>query len=119
LGLAFKPNTDDMREAPSLVIIQGLVERGAAVRACDPAALPEARWRLQGVKDSVSFYEDEYAAIKGADALVIITEWNQYRNLDIDRVKTLMARLFFFDLRNVYKRQELEAKGFSYFGVGQ
>ena len=89
LGLAFKPNTDDMREAPALTIIEGLASRGARIQACDPAAVHEARWRLEGVKDSVVFADNEYTAMEGADALVLMTEWNQYRNLDLARVKTL------------------------------
>jgi UDPglucose 6-dehydrogenase len=119
LGLAFKPNTDDMREAPSIVIIQGLVERGAIIRACDPAALHEAAWRLNNVCDAVSFYTDEYEAINGADCVVIMTEWNQYRNLDFDKVKCLVKHPFLFDLRNVYTRKDMELIGFNYFGVGQ
>lgn len=118
LGLAFKPNTDDMREAPSITIIEGLVSRGATIRTCDPAASEEASWRLEAVKSSVSFFDDEYETIKGADALVLMTEWNQYRNLDLGRVKGLLKKPVFFDLRNVYKRAEVEAAGYVYFGVG-
>lgn len=119
LGLAFKPNTDDMREAPALTIIEGLASRGARIQACDPAAVHEARWRLEGVKDSVVFADNEYTAMEGADALVLMTEWNQYRNLDLARVKTLLSKPLFFDLRNVYKRSAVEAQGFTYFAVGQ
>ncbi len=119
LGLAFKPNTDDMREAPALSIIEGLVAKGAKIRACDPAALAEATWRLESVKGSVSFFTDEYEALKGSDAAVLMTEWNQYRNLDLDRVKALLSTPLFFDLRNVYKRPEMERRGFDFFAVGQ
>ena len=119
LGLAFKPNTDDMREAPALTIIEGLASRGAKIRACDPAAVKEATWRLESVKDSVSFCGDEYETLKGADALVLMTEWNQYRNLDLDRVKALLKRPVFFDLRNVYNRSDVENKGFVYYAVGK
>ena len=119
LGLAFKPNTDDMREAPALTVIEKLVERGATVVACDPAAVKEAMWRLESVKDSVAYVGDEYDALSGADALVLMTEWNQYRNLDLDRVKGLLAKPVFFDLRNVYRREDVEAKGFSYHAVGK
>lgn len=119
LGLAFKPNTDDMRESPALAVCEGLAARGAAIRAWDPAAMKEAAWRLESIKDSVVFAADEYDAIAGADALVLITEWNQFRTLDLDRVKTLLKAPFFFDLRNVYKREEIEAKGFRYEGVGK
>ena len=119
LGLAFKPNTDDMREAPALTIIEGLCERGALIRACDPAAVKEATWRLESCKNSVSYHEDEYETLRGADAVVLMTEWNQYRNLDLDRVKSLLKAPVFFDLRNVYKREDVEAKGFTYFAVGK
>lgn len=119
LGLAFKPNTDDMREAPAITIIEGLVARGALIKACDPAAIAEATWRLEDIKDKVSYFEDEYETLEGADALVLMTEWNQYRNLDLDKVKALLTRPVFFDLRNVYKRPEVESKGFVYFGVGK
>ena len=119
LGLAFKPNTDDMREAPAITIIEGLAARGALIRACDPAAMKEASWRLEHITSSVSYFDDEYAAIEGADAVVLMTEWNQYRNLDLDRIKSLLTRPVFFDLRNVYKRPDVEAKGFVYFGVGK
>ena len=119
LGLAFKPNTDDMREAPALTIIEGLVERGATIRACDPAAVPEAKWRLEHIQKSVTFVSGEYEAITGADALVLMTEWNQYRNLDFDRIKSLLSKPLFFDLRNVYKRADVEAKGFIFHAVGQ
>ncbi len=119
LGLAFKPNTDDMREAPSLTIIEGLAGRGATIIACDPAAMHEASWRLESVKQAVTFMDDEYAAMAGADAVVLMTEWNQYRNLDLARVKKLLKEPLFFDLRNVYKRREMEGSGFRYFAVGQ
>jgi len=119
LGLAFKPNTDDMRESPSLTIINALTAKGAHINAVDPAALAEAKWRLAEIKDSVSFFEDEYEAVKGADALVIVTEWNQYRNLDFERIKKLLVTPLLFDLRNIYKRHDIEKKGFSYFAVGQ
>jgi UDPglucose 6-dehydrogenase len=119
LGLSFKPNTDDMREAPSLTIIKALAEKGASVNASDPVALAEAKWRLAEVSGSLSFFEDEYGAMAGADALVIVTEWNQYRNLDLQRVKELLSSPIFFDLRNIYKRRDLEEKGFSYHAVGQ
>ncbi len=119
LGLAFKPNTDDMRESPAIAVCEGLAARGAKIRAWDPAAMKEAAWRLESIKDAMSFAKDEYDAIDGSDALVLITEWNQFRTLDLDRVKSLLKAPCFFDLRNVYKREEIEGKGFSYFGVGK
>ena len=119
LGLAFKPNTDDMREAPSLTIINALVAKGAYINATDPAALTEAKWRLADMGNSISFFEDEYETMKGADALVIVTEWNQYRNLDFERMKKLLVSPVLFDLRNIYKRIDMEKKGFRYYAVGQ
>jgi UDPglucose 6-dehydrogenase len=119
LGLAFKPNTDDMREAPSLVIINNLLEKGARIKASDPASLAEAKWRFSNNGDFLSFFFFLYEAMKDADALVIITEWNQYRNLDFDRVKKQLKTPVLFDLRNIYKRASLEEKGFQYYAVGQ
>lgn len=119
LGLAFKPNTDDMRESPAITICEGLVARGAQLRAFDPAAMKEASWRLAAIKDSLYYAHDEYEAIEGADALVILTEWNQFRNLDLERVRRLLRAPYFFDLRNIYKRHEVEAAGLTYFAVGK
>ena len=119
LGLSFKPNTDDMREAPSLTIISALAAKGARINAADPVALTEAKWRLAEIGTSLSLFEDEYEAMDGADALIILTEWNQYRNLDFERVKKLLKSPVLFDLRNIYKRRDMEEKGFSYYSVGQ
>lgn len=119
LGLAFKPNTDDMRESPAIAVCEGLAARGARIRAWDPAAMKEASWRLESLKDSLVFASDEYDALAGADALVLMTEWNQLRNLDLDRVKSSLRSPLFFDLRNVYKRSDVESKGFKYFAVGK
>jgi UDPglucose 6-dehydrogenase len=119
LGLAFKPNTDDMRESPAIAVCEGLVQQGAKLRAWDPAAMKEAAWRLASIKDSLFFAQDEYDAVKGAHALALLTEWNQFRNLNLARVKNLLALPCFFDLRNVYKREEAEAAGLDYFGVGR
>jgi len=119
LGLAFKPNTDDMRESPAITICEGLVAKGAQLRVFDPAAMKEAQWRLASIKEAAVFAADEYDAISGADALVLLTEWNQFRNLDLDRLRSLLKAPYFFDLRNVYKRQEVEEKGLKYFAVGK
>jgi UDPglucose 6-dehydrogenase len=119
LGLAFKPNTGDVREAPSLLIIRGLIRGGALIRASDPAAIPEAARRLAEFKDSIRYFEDEYETVSGCDALVIVTEWNQYRNIDLLRVKKLLRIPALFDLRNIYKRKSVEQAGFQYFAVGQ
>jgi UDPglucose 6-dehydrogenase len=115
LGLAFKPNTDDMRDAPSLDIIPSLQAAGAHVKAFDPESMHEARKTLTGVE----FASNPYACIEGADALVIITEWDQFRALDLDRVKASLKKPVIVDLRNVYAPDEMCSNGFSYTGVGR
>jgi UDPglucose 6-dehydrogenase len=118
LGLAFKLNTDDMRESSAIVISNYLVGRGAKLRVYDPAAMKEAQWRLANIKDSLYFASDEYDAALGAHALIIVTEWNQFRNLDLSGIKSSLLSPCFFDLRNIYKPQEVEAAGLRYFGIG-
>jgi nucleotide sugar dehydrogenase len=118
LGLSFKPNTDDMRESSAITICEYLASRGAALRLYDPAAMKEARWRLKAIEKSAYFAADEYDAARGADALVIVTEWNQFRNLDLNKLKELLASPNFFDLRSIYKKQEAAAAGLNYFGIG-
>jgi UDPglucose 6-dehydrogenase len=119
LGLAFKPNTDDMRESPAIALCEGLVKKGARLRVWDPAAMGEAEWRLHSIRDKLFFSADEYDAITGSDALVLLTEWNQFRNLDLPRVKSLLTLPCFFDLRNIYKRVEVESAGLRYIGIGK
>ncbi len=114
LGLTFKPNTDDMRDAPSLSIIAGLQDAGARIVAYDPEGMEQARPLLQGV----AYAEDAYACAEGADALVIVTEWNAFRALDLARLKALMAAPVLVDLRNVYAPAEVERHGFDYSGIG-
>ncbi len=115
LGLAFKPNTDDMREAPSLKIIAGLKKGGAKIRAYDPKAMEMAK----SIFKNIEYGKDAYDVAKGSDALVIITEWNQFRNLDLPRIKKLMKTPIFIDLRNVYEPAKMRELGFRYFGVGR
>ena len=115
LGLAFKPNTDDMREAPSLTIVPALRELGAEIRAFDPESMAEARKLLPGV----IFAADAYDAMRGADAAVLLTEWNEFRALDLDRMKGLLKTPTLIDLRNVYKPSEMAAAGFFYFSIGR
>lgn len=115
LGLSFKPETDDMRESPAIDIINALIEKGAKVKAFDPVAMDESRHYVQGVE----YAEDEYDAIHGADVMVIVTEWNQFRALDLDRVKELMASPKIADLRNIYEPREMREMGFDYVGVGR
>ncbi len=115
LGLAFKPNTDDIREAPALAIVEALLARGARVRAYDPEAMPRAR----EVLPDLDCRPDAYAAAEGADVLVVVTEWNEFRNLDLERLRGLMARPVLVDLRNVYDPAKARALGFQYTGVGR
>jgi len=115
-GLAFKPRTDDLREAPALAVIEALLARGAAVRAYDPKAVPAAR-RLLG--DRVTFCHRSYEAVEGADALVLATEWNEFREPDFERVRALMRRPAIFDGRNIYNPRHLRELGFHYEGVGR
>ncbi len=115
LGLSFKPETDDMRDAPSLDIARGLAAEGAVIRAYDPVAMRQAERLLPGV----SFCEDAYQACKGADAAVIVTEWNQFRLLDLERLRSLLRTPVMLDLRNVYEPSTLRAAGFAYHSVGR
>jgi UDPglucose 6-dehydrogenase len=115
LGLAFKPNTDDMREAPSIPLIQGLIERGADIRAYDPVARHQAEVLLDGVE----FADDAESAAKDADALVIVTEWDEFRALDLETLARSMHGKVMVDLRNVYDREEAERVGLAYHGVGR
>jgi len=119
LGLAFKPETDDVREAPSIVIIEKLYKRGAKIKAFDPQAMEEVRGKLKDLK-GIIYCKDEYEAIEGADALVIITEWNQFRRFDFLRIKKIMKDNYIFDLRNIYSKEIVEKEnGFKYFSVGR
>ena len=115
LGLTFKPNTDDMRESPTIPIIEGLQQRGARIQAYDPAGMEQAREFLQ----DVDYKEDLYAVAEGADALVLATEWNQFRNIDWERVKGLLKRLVVVDLRNIYEPSRMRSFGFEYTSVGR
>ena len=115
LGLTFKPNTDDMRESPSLDIVPALQKAGATVRAFDPEGMGEAKPLLAGVE----WCDDAYDTMPDADVLVIITEWNQFRALDLDRVKSLMKAPVMVDLRNIYEPQSMEEDGFQYFSIGR
>ena len=115
LGLTFKPNTDDMREAPSLVILPALAAAGAALTAYDPAGMEEAR-RLM---PELGTANDPYACVVGADAVVIITEWDEFRALDLERVKGAMRGAVLIDLRNIYKPAEISGRGFTYVSIGR
>jgi UDPglucose 6-dehydrogenase len=115
LGLSFKPETDDMRESPAIDIIRAITEGGATVRAYDPVAMDEAKHSLPDIE----YAADEYDAIKDADVLVIVTEWNQFRALDMERVKSLLRSPKIADLRNIYEPKDMREFGFEYIGVGR
>ncbi len=115
LGLAFKPNTDDMRDAPSLAIVASLAGDGADVHAYDPESMEQAR----PLMPEVTFHDNAYSAIEGADALVIVTEWDAFRALDLDRVKGLLKQPIIVDLRNIYRPADVRKRGFAYVSVGR
>jgi UDPglucose 6-dehydrogenase len=115
-GLSFKPRTDDMREAPSVVIINSLLRAGAKVKAHDPVAMPGAR-RI--FKNRIQLFEDGYEALRSADALAIVTEWNEFRTPDFQKMKKLMIKPVVFDGRNIFNQDELRKLGFTYYGMGR
>lgn len=115
LGLAFKPNTDDMRDAPSLAIVASLAGDGADVHAYDPESMEQAR----PLMPEATFHDDAYSAIEGADAVAIVTEWDAFRALDLDRVKSLLKTPIIVDLRNVYRPGDVRKRGFTYVSVGR
>ncbi len=114
-GLSFKPRTDDMREAPSLTLIEELTQRGAKITACDPEAIPEARRRLG---DRIRYAKKPMEAAKGADALILATEWSEFRNPDYEELASVMRGKVVFDGRNIFSKRRLRELGFSYYGVG-
>jgi len=116
LGLTFKPGTDDMRDAPALAILPPLLEKGARIRAHDPQGMDEARALLPA---GIEYCDDIYETLQGADALVLMTEWNEYRGLDLEDVAARMRGRVFVDLRNVYEPAQMRARGFEYVGVGR
>jgi UDPglucose 6-dehydrogenase len=115
-GLAFKPRTDDMREAPAVPLIQGILAAGASVQAYDPEAMSVARG-IFGSK--VTFADNSYSALKGADALAIVTEWNEFREPDFDRMKKFLTNPIIFDGRNLYNPESIRAHGFTYVSIGR
>lgn len=117
-GLAFKPQTDDMREAPSIVIVKALLDSGARVRAFDPVAMEEAK-RLFGTTAGIEFCPDEYSALEGSDAMILVTEWHQFRYPDFRRMKDSLRQSVVFDGRNQYDPKQLREMGFSYYSIGR
>jgi UDPglucose 6-dehydrogenase len=116
LGLAFKPNTDDMREAKSVEVVQGLLRQGAAVRAYDPVAMPNARRVLP---TAVTYCESPYEAASGADAVALITEWNEFKFLNLERLRGVLRRPAIFDGRNLWEPERMRRLGFEYHSIGR
>jgi UDPglucose 6-dehydrogenase len=116
LGLTFKPNTDDLRESPAMAILDGMLAAGAEVQAYDPIGMPIAS---QSPRTGLRYCDDEYQAAAGCDALVVATEWNQFRALDADRLRSAMKAPVIVDLRNIYEPEAMRAKGFDYTCVGR
>ena len=117
-GLSFKPKTDDMREASSRVIIKGLVEAGAKIKAYDPVAMEEAK-RIFGDNPNITYAASNYEALENSDALLLVTEWNQFRRPDFNKIKSLLQELVIFDGRNQYDPAELKSRGFTYYSIGR
>ena len=117
LGLSFKPNTSDIREAPSITLIEALLDGGARIRAYDPAAMEEFKRLFP--ENGVFYADNPYDAAQGADVVVVVTEWNEFRNLDLERLKSIMNGLRIVDLRNVYDPEKVRSLGFAYIGIGR
>ena len=115
-GLAFKPQTDDVREAPSVAIIKELLAHGVKVHAHDPIAIPAVKKQFAG---TVEFFENGYEALKGAEAWMVVTEWNEFRRPDFGRIAKLMKQPVLFDGRNIYDAKEMKERGFVYYGIGR
>ena len=115
LGLTFKPNTDDMRDSPSLVILPALCNAGATIRAFDPAGMREAAKLMP----DIAYCDNEYTAIADADALIILTEWNEFRALDLARIRQMLRQPLIFDFRNIYEPAEMAKFGFDYHSIGR
>ena len=115
-GLAFKPNTDDMRDAPSIVIINKLLEHGAGIKAYDPAAMENAKFHFQ---DRIEYVEEQYDCLDNAEALLIVTEWNEFRNPDFQIMKNKLKEPLIFDGRNIYNRRITSAQGFTHYSIGK
>lgn len=119
LGLSFKPDTDDMRDAPSIDIIRGLVKLGAKIHAYCPEGMKEAKWRLEDCEKSIIYCNDEYSMANDVDSIVLMTEWNQFRGMDMKKIKDRMRDNFYFDLRNIHTKDKVVREIFKYYPVGQ
>jgi UDPglucose 6-dehydrogenase len=118
-GLAFKPRTDDMREAPSIPLIRALTAAGASVQAYDPEAIKVARSEFSDIGSKVSYSNSNYDALKGADCLAIVTEWNEFRRPDFERMRSLMRTPVIFDGRNLFTSEQMKQSGFTYYSIGR
>lgn len=118
LGITFKPKTDDMREAPSIVIINELIKKGANVKIFDPMGEKIEKQVFENINNEVTFCDDEYSAVESTDAVIILTEWDRFKDIDLDKIYENMRRKYFFDFRNMFDRGLIESKGFYYCGVG-
>ncbi|NGX39712.1 MAG: UDP-glucose 6-dehydrogenase [Chlamydiae bacterium] len=116
-GLSFKPNTDDLRDAPALYLIEKLLDQGASLRLYDPASMPKAKMLLKDL-EGLHFCSDEYEAAEGADAIVLVTEWKQFKSVDFEKIQALLKNPVLFDGRNQYEQEEMEKLGFTYFCIG-
>lgn len=119
LGLSFKPDTDDMRDAPSIDIIKGLVEAGAKIQAYCPEGMREARWRLEDCENSITYCSDEYSAVNEVNAVVLMTEWHQFRGMNLEKIRERVKDNYYFDFRNVYLKDAKVRELFKYYPVGQ
>jgi UDPglucose 6-dehydrogenase len=119
LGITYKAETDDMREAPALTILEELAKMGTRLKIFDPQGEKEGKWRLKSIKHSIEFCLSEYDAAAGADALVILTDWVQFKSIDFDKVYKIMKAPVFFDFRNMFERKSIEQIGFHYVGIGR
>jgi UDPglucose 6-dehydrogenase len=117
-GLAFKPGTDDMREAPAIYIIKDLVKRGAKINAFDPKAMEEAKHFYLKDVENISYFDSKYACVKDADAMLLLTEWKEFRSPDFEELKSKMKQPIIFDGRNQYGSFDLEDRGFEYYQIG-
>lgn len=119
LGLSFKPDTDDMRDAPSIDIIRGLVKLGAKIHAYCPEGMKEAKWRLEDCEKSIIYCDDEYSMANDVDGIILMTEWNQFRGMDMKKIRDRMRDNFYFDLRNIHTKDKVVREIFKYYPVGQ
>ena len=118
-GLSYKPRTDDIREAPAITLIEMIIDEGGYINICDPAAIDRGKDYFKDKIDKINFFEINYDALKDADAMIIVTEWNEFRRPDFEKMKSLMKTPVIFDGRNIYNPDHLKRQGFIYYGIGK